>query len=248
MIPKHTPEEIARLARQRQKIREEKALLHLVEERQKLSRVLWGAPLVELEKPYQRGWYREFELTDAAKRRKDADRLEELLTLVNRVECCRHGKFLCYDQDFKKRVPKKHGLKRFRLCEFRKLSLPNSLYGYFRLTGTFRPLTKEFVEELPARWSGKVVVRCSHYFASVTKPLIITQQRVDMPRVRSRIDEIENHFERSNGWGRYRRLRGESWRWYDYTTSLSERRGREAEKEMREGTTDVVPFSLLGWI
>ncbi len=245
MIPKNKPERLARLAKQRRKIREDKAILHLAEERQKLNRVLWEAPLVDLEKPYQRGWYREFELTEAAKRRKDVDHLEKLLTLVNRVECCRHGKFLCYDPELKKRVPRKHGLKCFRLYEFKKLNLPKSLYCYFRLAGTFRPLTKEFMQDLSERWSGKVIVRCSHCFTSVTKPLIITKQKVDMPAVRSRVDEIENHFERTNGWGRYRRLKGESWRWYDFTAPLSERRGKQAEKEMNEGTTDVVPFSLL---
>lgn len=237
---------MARLAKQRRKIREDKVILHLAGERQKLSRVLWDAPLVDLEKPYQRGWYREFELSESAKRRKDADRLVELLEFVKRVEVCRRGKFLHYDLDLRKEVPKKHGLKSFCLHDFKRLGLPDPLYQYFRLTGTFRPVTREMVSGLSDRWSGKLVVRCPQYFVSITKPLIVTQQKVDMPATRARIDEIENHFERTKGWERYQRLRGYSSRWYDDTATLWQQRERQELKEMKEGTTDVVPFSLPG--
>jgi len=230
---------------QRRKIREDKAVLGLSEECQTLSRALWSAPLVDLDVPHQRGWYREFDLTAEASRRGDVNRLEELLIFVNNVQCCRRGKFLKDNYSPGKKVPSRHRLRRFSLCELKQLKFPESLYRYLRHEGGFRIVTKEVLEQLPFRWSGKFVVKDPQYFVSVVKPLIITQRKVDMPETRKRIDEIDGYFERIRGWDRWRRLRGYRWRKYEYSPPAWRRREQQEIREVKEGTMGVVPFSLV---
>ncbi|MDF1737856.1 MAG: hypothetical protein P1U86_01760, partial [Verrucomicrobiales bacterium] len=98
-------------------------------------------------------------------------------------------------------------------------------------------------------------------------PYIVTHQKVDMPEVRSRLDEIDEIMEQSNGWGRYQNMTGVR-SWWNYHSKIEQARlKRLAEKEMREakfafndgerfgsgseegnkkGTTKVVPFWLFG--
>jgi hypothetical protein len=234
MMSKNSSKMLARMAKRRLKTREEKALLQMEKERQTLCRALWNAPLVDLEKPYQRGWYREFELTEKARRRSDVAALEELLTFANNVQCCRKGKFLRFDPDSGREVPRRHQLRRFPLFELRRLSFPPDLYCYLKHEGSSRLVTKSLLEEPGSRWSGKFEVNCSHYFCSVTKPLIITQRKVDMPATRARIAEIENHFDQIHGWHRWRNLRGRRWRRYDYAISPERQRERQELKELHE--------------
>lgn len=248
MIPKNEPEMLARLAIRRRKAHEEKALLATAEERQRLGSALWSAPLVDLEKPYQRGWFREFELTPEARRRGDVTRLEELLTFVNVVHCCRLGKFRAYDHVLKREAPKRHRLRRFSLSELRKIQFPEHLYPYLRHEAVYQPLSAKWLQDGAARFTGKFVVRFPNHYVSVTKPLIITQRRVDMPRVRSRMQEIENEFDRTNGWGRYLRLRGRSRRRYDCDPPPRERRAEVEDREIRREHDPGRAFSLVAFL
>ncbi|MEM1441551.1 MAG: hypothetical protein AAGF67_04380 [Verrucomicrobiota bacterium] len=245
MIPKNEPEKLARRATRRMKIREEKTLLATAEEQRRLSRALWTAPLVDLEKPYQRGWYREFELTEEARRRDDVTMLEELLGYVNKVHCSRTGKFLRYDRKKKRNVTRQHNLRKYSWAELKKARFPQHLYRYLRREGTYETLSVKWLEERSFRCTAKFEVRHPQYFVSVTKPLIITQRRVDMPQVRSRMQEIDNRFDRTNGWGRYRRLKGYSWRRYEFCPAPWQRREKVEKNEVTKEHDPRRAFSLL---
>ncbi|MEM6279996.1 MAG: hypothetical protein AAF733_10990 [Verrucomicrobiota bacterium] len=244
MIPKNEPENLARRATRRMKIREEKAVLATAEEQRRLRRAIWTAPLVDLEKPYQRGWYREFELTKEARRRDDATQLEDLLCYVNKVHCCRTGKFLKYDREKKRDVPRPHSLRRFSWKELKEADFPQHLYRYLSREGTYEPLSFKWLKERDFRCTAKFVVRQPQYFTSVTKPLIITQRRVDMPQVRARVQEIENRFDQTNGWGRYRRLKGYSWRRFEFCPAPWQRREEVVKNEV---TREHDPCRALSW-
>lgn len=71
--------------------RSEKRIREAVKESRRLHRAQFDAPLVELEKPYQRGWMRYFRLTEQATRRSDIELLEELLPYVDHISFAGRG-------------------------------------------------------------------------------------------------------------------------------------------------------------
>lgn len=235
MIPKKDPGREARGVRAALRSAEDKKLRELILEQRRLNKAMWDAPVVPLKDPYQRGWYRYLVLSERASRRPDLEQLEELLSFVNHKQYCRKKKFLQYSHKRKREVEMVHRPRRFRLYEMLRLKMEDHLYRYFHQPDGFRVINSEMLRELPMRgWSGKFEVNCEHLFESVVAPYIVTHQKVDMPEVRSRLDEIDEILEQSNGWGRYLNLTG-SRSWWSYHSKVEEATLKPlAEKEMRE--------------
>ena len=253
MIPKNDPAQEARRVRARRRKESDKALRKTILEDRRLSRALWNAPAVPLEQPYQRGWYRFLVLSERAGRRPDFEQLEELLEFVNHKQYCRKKKFLQYCPRRKREVEENHRPRRFEFWELLRLKLPDHLFKYFRQSNSFRAINREMLRELPMRgWLGKFEVNCEHLFESVVAPYIVTHQKVDIPEVRSRLDEIEAYLEQTQGWARYHNLTGiRGWRYYDTRIDQTKLK-RLAEKEMREakfafnhGPDEPPPFTAM---
>ena len=268
MIPKNDPDHEARRVRAGLRSAGDKKLREMILEQRRLNKAMWNAPVVPLREPYQRGWYRYLVLSERASRRPDFEQLKELLSFVNHKQYCRKKKFLQYSHKRKREVEMTHRPRRFRLYEMLRLKMPDYLFRYFRQSNGFQVINSEMLRELPMRgWSGKFEVNCEPLFESVVAPYIVTHQKVDMPKVRSRLDEIDEILEQSNGWGRYLNLTG-SRSWWGYHSKVEHAKlKRLAEKEMREakfafndgydespgtdesielkkGTAKVVPFHL----
>lgn len=241
----------------------------MILEDRRLSRAMWDAPVVPLKETDQRGWYRFLVLCERASRRPDFEQLEELLGFVNGKQYCRKKKFLYYSYKRKREVEMTHRPRRFRLYEMLSSKIPDRLFKYFPQANGFRVINSKMLRDLPRRgWSGKFEVNCEHLFESVVAPYIVTHQKVDMPEVRSRLDEIEEILEQSQGRGRYQNLTGvRSWSSYYMKADHAKLVKHLADKEMREakfafndgpdkppqfaeligtkkGTAKVVPFHL----
>lgn len=254
MIPKNDPDHEARRVRSRRRKEDDKALRSLILEDRRLSRAMWNAPVVPLKHPYQRGWYRFLKLSERATRRPDFDRLEELLNFVNHKQYCRKKKFLQYCPRQKREVEMTHRPRKFMLWEMMRLKLPDHLFRYFRQSNGFHAINPEMLRELPMRgWSGKIEVNCEHLFESVVAPYIVTHQKVDMPEVRSRLDEIEEFLEQNKGWERYQNLTGVKTYWSYYMKvehtklleHLAEKEMREAKFAFNDGIGEPPPFIEL---
>ena len=188
---------------------DEKRLRALMRERVRLQAVLWEAPLVELEQPFQRGWLREFRLTDRAKRRENADQLCRLLKVVNHRQYCRRGDFTTWCGEKKRRRPAEHGLRRPHLWQLLREGVDPKLFKYFRHIGSGAVVSRAHLQYwIGRRWNGRLEVVCPEYFSRIIKPWIITHQKVDLPEARARLAEIDACLEAENGWERWLRLRG----------------------------------------
>lgn len=100
--------------RQRGKRKEkfERELRAMREERQRLWEVQRDAPLLPLDKPFQRGWTRFFVLRDDALRRNDAAALRQAFEFVQVRQYCRKGDFRKYDWKAGRYVSTEHRLRR----------------------------------------------------------------------------------------------------------------------------------------
>ncbi|MEM9018077.1 MAG: hypothetical protein AAGC68_13765 [Verrucomicrobiota bacterium] len=251
------------------KKRIESQVRNAVKESRRLHRVQYNAPLLELEKPYQRGWMRYLHLSDRANRRPEAERLEELLHYVDHIQLSRTGKFDEWVPREKRRVPRKHRPRRISLRCFLTLKIPTRLYRYFRFTSGARIVNDELLESLRRRGQGaSLEVNCEHLFESRTVPYYVTHQRVDLPEVKSQSAFLDQWLEQRDGWFRFERMNGHRvsrWNRYDLIERQTALRNLH-EKEMRDeqfafndrtrrclpmnilkankGTTNVVPF---GW-
>lgn len=250
------------------KERREKRIREAVKESRRLQRARFDAPIVELEKPYQRGWIRILRLTDRAKRRPDAELLEELLLYVDCVQLCRKGRFEEWSSNLHRWVPRKHRPRRLTVCQFLKPRTPSKLYRYFRFTSGIRVVNRELLDEFSRKRRGaRLEVNCEHFFELQVLPYYITHQRVDLPEVKSQQAWLDDWLEQCQGWFQWDRMNGHRVsRWWRYSFLERQRRLRKiAEAEMREerlkfndrrqrarltqgemkkGTTNVVPFAF----
>lgn len=240
------------------KERSDKALLELVKESSRLRNAKWSAPLVELEKPFQRGWVRFFALSAKAKHRKDSKELEKLLSFLNNKQYSRRRDFCVRQGKSKKWIPMSQGLQRLHVHEILKRKIPENLFRYLL----------NFKYESLGNWDNAEKLRRLHYpwkfgvsdptlFELVVEPNWITHHRVVMPEVESRLTEIEAYMHATCGWERYYHLKGyRKWRYSVYDLRRDEQIMRQVEKEwleflsttekpLEKGTDNTVPFFWL---
>lgn len=211
----------------------EKQLLALERELYRLHQAKRHAPIIPLERPYQRGWAKFYVLDDAILRRADTTMYRAILPVINQRVVARDRSFM-----------NRHGhpiLLRPRIIpgrEWLKLGWPAKYHRFFSY-GRWR---LDHEPWRPKKWrehvSGFKLTNLS-WLREEIQPHLITHQRVDLPEVRSRLAEIENHLEATQGWEQLRSLHGRSRWWLRMTSTANELRSSETLREqVRDNTPD----------
>ena len=205
-----------------QHTRRDKALLRLERELNRLYQAHWNAPIVPLEHPYQKGWVKSFVIARKAERHPEIDVFRTVLRLTNHTVYSRNPGFL-------NKKGQAIGLhpKVILPWQWDRLAWPAShqrlfAYGSWRLDEHL-PWNPSFRR---SQVVGFKLIR-TWWLEEDVQPHMITHQRVDLPEVRSRIAEIENHFSVTQARNRLRWLHGQRQWWNRYCSSSAELRDRE---------------------
>jgi hypothetical protein len=195
----------------------DKHLLKLEREHNRLFPALRDAPLVPLEKPYQLGWIKTYALVAEVLRRPDAAVFRRVLAVVNSRVWSREANFKLRNGDAivlrPRIIPPK---------EWERLGWPAShkklfSYGHWEDEMELRPWFRK------RRLRIGYAVNRPWWIKEEVHPRMITHRRVDLPDVRSRLAEIDAHFDHHQGWAILGRLHGHRVRWLE-RTSIAERR------------------------
>ena len=196
----------------------DKRLLAFERELRRLNQVQRDAPIIPLERPYQRGWVKFYVLDADIIRRADTAIFRAMLPQINQ-------RVITRDRSFVNRCGHPI-LLRPRIIpvrEWLKLGWPAKQQRFFSY-GNWR---LDHEPWRPIKWREHVLgfklINLS-WLREEVQPHLITHHRVDLPEVRSRLAEIENHLEFTRGWDRLHRLHGRSQWWRRMTSSASELR------------------------
>jgi hypothetical protein len=210
----------------------DKHLLALERELHRLYHAQTHAPIIPLERPYQRGWVKYYVLESRIAQRPDATLFRMMLTQVNQ-------RIYSRDRSFRKKCGQEI-LLRPRIIptrEWLRLAWPASHerffgYGSWRLDD--QPRT-------PIKWRRHVTgFKLVHvwWFREEVQPNLITHQRVELPEVRSRIAEIDAYLEDTCGRRRLDRLHGRSDWWRRFCFTGHELRSKASFHEQLNNTPD----------
>ena len=203
----------------------DKRLLALERELHRLWQAQRRAPVIPLERPYQRGWLKFYVLEDRIDRRPDAAMFHAMLAQVNRCVYARERSFINragHEILLRPRVIPMH--------EWLKLAWPMSHQRFFGF-GHWR------IDDQPwtsIKWRRHITgFKLFHawWLREEVQPHLITHQRVELPAVRSRIAEIDASLASTCGRERLRRLHGRSDRWHRSTFSAHELRTQVSTSE-----------------
>lgn len=207
--------------------RRDKRLLRLERELCRLWHAQWHAPIVPLERPYQRGWIKTFTLREDALHHPEVLVFRAVLPVVNQRLTSRRREFTARDGSVHVLRPRIIGA-----GEWQRLAWPIShqrlfAYGQWELEEIF-PWTERCYRK---SIRGFRLIR-TWWLEEMIEPLMITHQRVELPEVRSRIAEIEAHFTHTLGRERLDRLHGRRARWHSRQPPSADQRhlaGRDDE-------------------
>jgi hypothetical protein len=201
----------------------DKQLLRLEREVWRLCRARHDAPVVPLERPFQRGWTKTYILPEGIERRRDAPILRAILAVVNRRVYSR-------DRSFVHRHTGKTielGPRVLHVREMEQYSWSPQHRALFEL-GTW------LIDDGPSwiRWRrghflGYKLVR-TEWLREDVQPHLITHRQVLLPDVESRLAEIESFLTHTCGRYRLDRLRGRSQWWRRMEESHADGQAREA--------------------
>jgi hypothetical protein len=186
----------------------DKRLLRLERELARLSQAQGNAPVVPLEHPYQRGWFKTFTLREDALHHPEVLVFKAVLAVVNQRVHSRTREFTRRNGDAI--------ILRPRIIEPRdwtRLVWPIShqrLFAYGRWpVEDIYPWSEHYYRHSVC---GFKLIR-AWWLEELIFPCMITHQRVELPDVRRRIVEIENHLRHRLGWERLRWLHGHHVQW-----------------------------------
>ncbi|MEM9080372.1 MAG: hypothetical protein AAGC74_06730 [Verrucomicrobiota bacterium] len=232
---------------ERRKIRAENCekndryLRSLDQERCELWQQLREAPWRKLKEPFQRGWERSFVLRADAQRRKDADQLAAALKFVENYQQCRVCPFRRYDWRKRRFVEWGHHLSGLSPRDVLFNKVPEELLKYFQVS-RHRVASREQLRILiRSGWMGKFWFRYPEYGVSETRPFMVTHERVALPQVESRLEEIDSILCEPKNQGRLWHLHGYSHRRWNCFMNEEEDR-RRALLDMREAEEAVQEF------
>jgi hypothetical protein len=211
----------------------DKRLLALEREMRRLNQAQRDAPIIPLERPYQRGWAKFYVLDEDIVRRADTAIFRVMLPQINQRVIARDRSFVS-----RRGHPILLRPRIIPVREWLKLGWPAKQqrffsYGHWRLDhDPWRPI----------KWREHVIgfklINLS-WLREEVQPHLITHQRVDLPEVRSRLAEIENHLELTRGRERLHWLHGRSQWWRRMTFSAGELRSSQTlEEQLQQTTTD----------
>lgn len=186
----------------------DKHLLRLERELTRLRKAQWHAPIIPLEHPYQRGWFKKFTLREDALHHPEVLVFKAVLAVVNQQVHSSSRNFTRRNGDAI--------ILRPRIIEPRdwtRLVWPIThqrlfAYGQWPVEHIF-PWSEHYRRH---SIRGFKLIR-TWWLDELILPYMITHQRVDLPEVRSRIAEIENHLRHRLGRERLLWLHGHHVRW-----------------------------------
>jgi hypothetical protein len=182
------------------KEKKDKSIIAYVREMDKLRKVCRDAPLVPLEKPYQNGWTKYFELRDDYTRRDDAQIFRNVLKVIGEEVFCRKQNFI--GRNGKEYGP---GLRVVGKNEWEMLGWTPQYkkhfeFGRFRRSTYFGMNWNDMIE-------GYKMIK-PYFLIEAIKPHFITHTKTIYPDVEARIAFIQKKFTKQQLWRRYDHLKG----------------------------------------
>lgn len=167
---------------------------------------------VDVEEPFQNGWFREFELRFDIKRREDAESFQRALEKVNNTVYSKRQDFLVKERRTNKWVPKKQEPKPLSILEYDLLD--DSLKKHFEY--------QQFYEKT---WRNtwhlvKRYVFAPRFYLVYTEPqpYIVTQVWEPDGEIESQLQVMRNRFNRDNMWSAIYKAHGWSYHDHEYET------------------------------
>jgi hypothetical protein len=187
----------------------DKKLLRLERELNRLHQAQGNAPIIPLERPYQRGWVKSYTLREDALHHPDIRFFAAVLKVVNQKVYAKKREFIsrCGEEMVlhPRIIPAR---------EWSRLAWP---IGCQRLFAYGHWWVEDIFPWTPKRWRQHIIgfklIRF-WWLEEIVEPHLITHQRVELPEVRSRIAEIESFFSACQGRNRLSRLHGRRCRWF----------------------------------
>lgn len=194
----------------------DKRLLALEREANRLYLACRDAPVIPLERPYQKGWMRSFALSPDVRRRPDSQVFAKVLGVVNRRQWCIRREF-AYPDGAKMVLRPAIITPR----EWMRLRWPASHRRLFAFGNWEEGDAGEFFPRpwfLPSKIRRRVfrtgyAVHRPWWLCEVVWPHLITHQRVRLPEIETRLAEIEAELEHAQGRHRLSWLHGRRVRW-----------------------------------
>jgi hypothetical protein len=201
----------------------DKHLLRLERELIRLNKAQWNAPIIPLEHPYQRGWYKTFQLREDALHHPQLLVFKTILAVVNHLVHSRHPGFVQRNGDaivLRPLIiePRRWTKLSWAFSHQRLFAYGQWLVEYIYPWSYYRDRNHIRGFKLISTW----------WLEEKIHPYMITHQKVDLPEVRSRIAEIEAHFRARLGRERLNRLHGRHAYWRYGPDSPAEQRATVA--------------------
>lgn len=194
----------------------DKRLLALEREAARLYQTKRDAPIIPLERPYQRGWLKTLALTPEVLRRPDVEVFRTVLLKINTRLWARTREFLGSNGDPLVLRPRVIGLR-----EWNGLRWPAShrrllAFGHWEAGDTGHVHLRPWFRR-SHRFTGYTVHR-PWWLREDIQPHLITHQRINLPDVETRLAEIEAELQHTQGRCRLSWLHGRRVRWRERTT------------------------------
>jgi hypothetical protein len=187
----------------------DKRLLALEREYNRLLQAKAEAPVVPLERPYQRGWVKSFVLAPDVLRRPDLAVFRTMLAAINQRLWCKNREFINRLGEPLLLRPRIIGLREWARLRWPASHLRLFTFGHWEDGDTlhYRPWFRR------RRLITGYTIRRPWWLKEAVWPHLITHQRVAMPEVETRLAEIESEFQRRQGRCRLSWLHGHRVRW-----------------------------------
>lgn len=189
----------------------DKRLLALEREADRLYQAQRDAPIVPLERPYQKGWIKTFVLAPDLRRRPDAEVFRTVLAAINDRLWARTREFVSGHGEPLLLRPRVIGPR-----EWSRLRWPAShrrllAFGHWEMGDTYNVHLRAWFRRRH-RFTGYSVHR-PWWLREDIQPHLITHQRVNLPEVETRLAEIEAELRHTEGRHRLDWLHGRRVRW-----------------------------------
>lgn len=197
--------------------------------------LLWkarsSAPIVKLDKPYQKGFKKFFVVRDDITRRHDGNIIAEILKLINST-------VYMQDEEFVRKHKKRGKVVKQEIVEPQLHCISPHLWDKLgpSVTNRYKKYCSGLtVKHIPTPYGGYSYTRGYFFlypwmFVTKVEPHFITHVREVLPAVESRLGEIDNYFDTRRVWRRLGKLQG--WRYsYDECEAPTDHIGSIAERE-----------------
>ncbi len=185
----------------------DKKLFRLRKRMNEIYQLERGKPLIQLEKPIQKGFKKDFILRDDVARRRDSNDLQRILGAINHVVYCKNQDFKVKKWHSNQMEDIPHNLKHIPANQWDKLGWPEHFKKWF------------VYEERPhvGKYSTFIVkgywFKYPYMFTTRILPNFITHIKQIDTNLEKEKAEIDQYFTQNNGWQRLQHLQGRSDPW-----------------------------------